>query len=491
MTKVRTFLASTHRAVSIAMERRLLRYVIALVIFGLAFALRLAIFPVEAGYAFFTFYPAVVLAALLCGIGPALMGIALSSLVIDYILIPPAWVVTFTHEAIASISVYVVSGVLICFILEKSRKGEVERSLLAAIVKSADVAIMSKTLDGIITSWNPEAERLFGYAPFETIGKSMSILYPPDSVDEEADLLAQIGRGECLSGYETGRVHKNGRPINVSVTQSPVLDPFGRIVGASVVDHDITKRKALEDGLVQSNKQLMAAITELKRSNKELDEFAYIASHDLKEPLRGIHNYVSFLQEDYANLFDDGGRIYLDRMKRLAERMTTLIDSLLALSRLGSTPLLLESVNVDAVVDGVGEDLKESLTAQAVELRRLGKLPVVTGNALRISEVFQNLIVNGAKYNDKREKWVEVGCDGKVVAPVFYVRDNGIGIPPQHRESVFRIFKRLHEQSKYGGGTGAGLTIVKKIIERHGGRIWLESEEGVGTTFYFTFTGGL
>ncbi len=222
--------------------------------------------------------------------------------------------------------------------------------------------------------------------------------------------------------------------------------------------------------------------------NKELDEFAYIAAHDLKEPLRGIHNYASFLKEDYADKLDESARQYIDSIQRLAERLSTLIDRLLAYSRLGSTELAMETVDVDEVVDAVAEDLSR-LWAEGVELRRAGRLGTVHGDATRIGEVFQNLISNAVKYNDKPSRWVEVGCDRRNAHPVFYVRDNGIGIQPHHQDSVFRIFKRLHEQNKYGGGTGAGLTIVKKIVERHGGRIWLESVPGEGTVFYFTLSG--
>ena len=230
-------------------------------------------------------------------------------------------------------------------------------------------------------------------------------------------------------------------------------------------------------------------LKEVKAINKELDEFTYIASHDLKEPLRGIHNYASVIKEDCADRLDDEVMQYVNSIQRLAQRMTTLTDTLLAYSRLGSTKIKTESVNVDFIMDEVIKDLS-SLRAEGIKLLRVGKLGNATGDAIRIGEVFQNLIGNSIKYNDKPEKVVEVGCDDKGAHPVFYVRDNGIGIPPQHKESVFRIFKRLHEQNKFGGGTGAGLTIVKKIIERHGGQIWLESVPGEGTTFYFTLCGG-
>lgn len=225
-------------------------------------------------------------------------------------------------------------------------------------------------------------------------------------------------------------------------------------------------------------------------ANKELDEFAYIASHDLKEPLRGIHNYAGFLREDHADRLDEEALRYIDRIQHLAERMSDLIEHLLAYSRLGYVEMAADRVDIDAVVDAVAEDLKSLLDSQRVELRRTGHLPVVTGDTVRIRQVFQNLIANAVKYNDKPVKWVEVGCDNNRVPPLFYVRDNGIGIAPHHQDAVFQIFKRLHEQNKYGGGAGAGLTITRKIIERHGGRIWLESVPGEGTSFYFTLSSG-
>jgi PAS domain S-box-containing protein len=492
MATVRRYAAVANRVIYDALKYPVLRYLLALVIFTLALALRLAIFPLDAGFPFFTFYPAVVLTALVCGTGPALLGIVVSAFVCDFILISPAWTVTLTYQALASITVYAVASVLICLMIQTSRRKAVERSLLASIIQSADVAVISKTLlRGEIASWNPEAERLFGYTSSEMLGKSMSTLFPPDRMGEETELLARLRRGESVVGYDTARIRKDGTAIAVSVSLSPIYDKFGRITGAAQFAHDITQQKALEDGLKRSNQNLIAAVKDLKRSNKELDEFAYIASHDLKEPLRGIHNYVSFLQEDYAASLDDEGRGYLDRIQRLAVRMTELTDCLLSLSRIGSAPLAMESVNLDQVLDGVVEDVKPLLGLLSVELRRSGHLPIVTGNALRIREVFQNLIVNAAKYNDKKEKLVEVGWEVKEATPVFYVRDNGIGIPQQHRENIFRIFKRLHEQNKFGGGTGAGLTIAKKIVERHGGRIWVESSVGVGTTFFFTLQEGL
>lgn len=246
--------------------------------------------------------------------------------------------------------------------------------------------------------------------------------------------------------------------------------------------HDFRRKYAKELIEAQYSEKRVKAI------NKELDEFTYIASHDLKEPLRGIHNYSSFLKEDYADKLDDQGREYIGSIQRLTERMTMLIDKLLAYSRLGSTEIHKTTVDLDSIVQEVIADLV-SIKTDGVDIRRINSLGLAQGDSMYIGEVFQNLITNAAKFNDKTEKWVEIGCDHSKANPVYFVRDNGIGIKPEHQESVFRIFKRLHEQNKYGGGTGAGLTIVKKIIERQGGHIWLESSLGVGTTFYFTLRG--
>lgn len=258
----------------------------------------------------------------------------------------------------------------------------------------------------------------------------------------------------------------------------------GIIVCASIEGmHRYRAKYAAELKEAQHQEARVAAI------NKSLDEFTYIAAHDLKEPLRGIHNYASFLKEDHAPRLDESGKQYIDSIQRLAGRLSALIDSLMTYSRLGVAELVKEPVDVDAVVDAVAEDLNRLWTKEGITLRRNGRLGTAQGDAARIGEVYQNLFSNAAKYNDKTDKWIEVGCDRSGAQPVFYVRDNGIGISPQHHENVFRIFKRLHEQNKYGGGTGAGLTIVRKIVERYGGRIWLESVPGEGTMFYFTLNG--
>jgi light-regulated signal transduction histidine kinase (bacteriophytochrome) len=246
-------------------------------------------------------------------------------------------------------------------------------------------------------------------------------------------------------------------------------------------------RKAIIDVVLQRSEELLKLNTELERSNVELDAFAYAASHDLKEPLRGIHNYTQLALRELGETLEPGTRSRLDTVVRLTQRMESLINSLLHYSQVGRTELSLRETDLDEVVAQVLEALEPRLEEGRVEVR-LRPLPSARCDRVRIAEVFTNLITNALKYNDKPERWVEVGAvpAGDEAQVAYYVRDNGIGIKPEYHEAIFRIFKRLHGRDKYGGGTGTGLTIVNRIIERHNGRIWLESTPGQGTTFFFT-----
>jgi light-regulated signal transduction histidine kinase (bacteriophytochrome) len=225
----------------------------------------------------------------------------------------------------------------------------------------------------------------------------------------------------------------------------------------------------------------------LARSNAELDAFAYIATHDLKEPLRGIRNYASFVLEDEGGLKDDS-RARLETIGLLTRRMERLLDSLYHYSKVGRVELAFVSTDLDEMLDDVLIRLTPTLQERRVAVRRPSRLPRVRCDAVRVGEVFYNLVANAAKYNDKPEPWIEVGWDGDAT---FHVRDNGIGIADKHREDVFTMFRRLHgRDGPFGDGTGTGLTIAKRIVELHGGRLWVDSAPGVGTTFYFDLGGG-
>uniref|UniRef100_UPI004056BEBD MASE3 domain-containing protein n=1 Tax=Candidatus Electronema sp. TaxID=2698783 RepID=UPI004056BEBD len=256
------------------------------------------------------------------------------------------------------------------------------------------------------------------------------------------------------------------------------------------------RRAALEDDVRERAKALEAKNQELESTNQRLNEFAYSISHDLREPLRGMYNFAHFLAEDYRDAIDGEGREMLDGIMRLAKRLDGQVLGVLKYSRIARLDLELRPVSMDALLDEVLDGLADMTAQRNVRIERPPLLPEVVCHGEYLREALHNLISNGIIYNDKAEKVVAVGClpaggpfgDGQ--APVFFVRDNGIGIPEKHFQKIFGIFRRLHGQDKYGGGTGVGLTIARQVIERHGGKITLESEPGKGTTFYFTLSAG-
>ncbi|MEB3292922.1 MAG: ATP-binding protein [Synechococcales bacterium] len=286
---------------------------------------------------------------------------------------------------------------------------------------------------------------------------------------------------------------------------------------ATDVENVLALRNAIVGMILKTTDDLTKLNLELQRSNQELESFAYIASHDLKEPLRGIYNSITFLLEDYGNLLDPPGIDRLNNMMRLTHRLENLIDALLHFSRLGQMELILQPTDLQTLFLQELQVVQESHPGRCPELLIPRSLPTVTCGALQVSQIYRNLLSNAFKYQQETTPWVEVGywtgvevqADPTLLADcpqarshlealvfdkpedqlyVFYVKDNGIGIRDRHLDTIFRLFKRLHPPTLYQGGTGTGLTIVKKMIERHHGKVWVESTLGVGTTFYFTLS---
>jgi|GEM_PF-6250968 len=242
----------------------------------------------------------------------------------------------------------------------------------------------------------------------------------------------------------------------------------------------------LENKVKERTLQLAQANEALGRINKELDDFTYIVSHDLKEPLRGIKAFTKLLMEEHADRLNEEAREYLKVISESSTRMTRLIEDLLNLSRIGRIKNIESGIDIDEVLSDVKKNLAYSLEEKGADLKLIGPFPKITCDRIRITEVFTNLISNAIKYSKKDvPPVVEVGCRDDGDFYEFYVKDNGIGIEEKYYDKVFQIFQRLHAKDEYEG-TGAGLTIVKKIIESHNGKIWLESVPGEGTTFYFT-----
>jgi PAS domain S-box-containing protein len=355
------------------------------------------------------------------------------------------------------------------------------QALMAGIT---DYAILVLDPEGNVAMWNDGARKLKGYEADEIVGRNFSIFYTQeDQAEGVPQETLRMAASEGTFEDESLRVRKDGSTFWASQVVSAIRDAEGGLTGFVKVTRDITARKAVED-------EIQDYVERLRRSNQELDDFAYIASHDLKEPIRGLSNNAKFLQEDFAEVVGDGGRRRLDRMIYLCSRMEALVDDLLYFSRLSRQDLAVQKVDLNGVVRDIELMMETTLREKNATIAIPQPLPTIVCDVPRITEVFRNLITNAVKYNDKPVKRVEVGvASGEGETRVFYVRDNGMGIEQRFFSDVFRIFKRLNEEDDSVKGTGVGLTFVKKIIERHGGRIWLESEPGQGTTFFFTLPG--
>lgn len=352
-------------------------------------------------------------------------------------------------------------------------------------------AIMNTVLDGLIIidgkgaiqSFNPAAVRIFGYSNDEVRGKNVKMLMPePYHAGHDGYLHNYLTTGERKIigiGREVSAKRKNGSvfPMELGVSE---MNFGGQRMFVGTL-RDITARKEAEVAIQQY-------VDKLKRSNQELDDFSYIASHDLKEPIRGLTNNAMFLLEDCADKIEEGGKKRLNRMVYLCKRMEQLVDDLLYFSRLGRQELAIQEVDLNRVIRDIELMMEATLQEKNAVLLIPKPLPIITCDVPRVTEVFRNLITNAVKYNKSAQKMVEIGiaADSNPKALVFYVKDNGIGIEKRFFDDIFRIFKRLNEEDETIKGTGVGLTFVKKIIERYSGKIWLESTPGEGTTFYFT-----
>ena len=601
-------------------------------------------------FKFFFFFGAVVLAAWHSGTGPALVAECLATLGAAQFLFPPLSSLEVGH-VISLASFLCMSSILAILIgshrgdnerlvqlnadlrreIAERKRAEEAQARLAAIVESSGDAIIGKTLDGTVTSWNTSAEHLYGYSASEVIGKSILAIIPPERAGELLQIIGRMQQGARIEHFETVRLAKDGRRIDVSLSISPIKDNAGNIIGVSKIARDITERKRAEEALHQSeaikaamlessldaiitidregkvieanptveqvfgytreemlgkemaaliippslrdqhrhglvrylatgegpvlgkrielmamhadgkefpvelaispirsrgkpmftgyvrditerkraeqalyqlnaelemrvaertaelkgvNETLEKTVKELTRSNSDLEQFAYVSSHDLQEPLRMVTSYVQLLDRRYKHKFDETARQYMDFAIDGAIRMKALVTDLLTYARVGGENTGFEPVNSAAIVSEAIKNLK-ALVKESGATISVDPLPQIYGSRTELLQLFQNLINNAIKYRRNVPPVIHVGVSEESGQHVFSVTDNGIGIDPKYFDRIFMIFQRLHDRSTYPG-TGIGLALCKKIVERHGGKLLLTSQAGRGSTFYFS-----
>jgi PAS domain S-box-containing protein len=355
-------------------------------------------------------------------------------------------------------------AVLIFRDITERRRAEHARAWLAAIIESSDDAIISKTLDGVVTSWNAAAARIFGYSPEEVVGKPITVIIPPELHGEELQVLEKLRRGERVEHFETVRVTKDGRRLDISLTVSPVRDEHGEIVGASKIARNITGRKHAE--------------RLLRDAEHRKDEFIAMVAHELRNPLAPLRHAAEMLcASEHENPTVQTACGILDRQLR---QMSRLVDDLLDFSRIrtGQLELREEIVDLSALLHGVESSLRPSFEASQQKL--LVDVPAealfVQGDRTRLIQVFTNILQNANKYTPHGGR-VTVQLRSHADEGVVTVRDTGIGIPPAMLDRVFEMFTRVDRSRQHASdGLGLGLTLAKRLVELHGGRIEARSE---------------
>ena len=350
-----------------------------------------------------------------------------------------------------------------------------------------DYAILMLDRQGHVTTWNEGAERIMGYSAAEILGQAFSKFYTPDDIAAHTPMRElEVAEERWRCEKEGWRVRKDGSRFWASTIITALWDSNGQLRGFGKVTRDSSARKKADQELEMRRRELFHRNAQLVVANNELESFSYSVSHDLRTPLRAIDGFSHALLEDYADKLDEQGREYLGRIRSATQRMGSLIDDLLNLSRLSRTTMQTQSVDVSALAGAVAGEIRKVQPQRDIEFKvEEGLAANADPGLLRV--VFENLLGNAWKFTSKKgaTAHVEVGRCTDTNTKAFFVRDDGAGFDPAYATRLFGAFQRFHGQTEFEG-TGVGLATVQRIIQRHGGRIWAESALGQGATFYFT-----
>jgi PAS domain S-box-containing protein len=370
---------------------------------------------------------------------------------------------------------------------EEKIKNSEERQKL--IMNAALDAIVCIDIKGIITFWNPQAEQIFGWNASEVVGRLLSEVIIPESYrtlhENGMKKYLKTGRGPALNVLlQLSAVKRNGEHFPIELTVLPILQDGEEFFCAFI--RDISERKAYESRLIELNVSLEKQKAELIVSNNELEQFAYIASHDLQEPLRMVTSFMTLLNKKYGSNFDETATSYIDFAIDGAKRMRQLILDLLEYSRVGKMTETTEFIDLNTLIEEIKILCRKQIEEHDASVIVFGTLPLIKSYKAPLLQLFQNLISNALKYKRNGIRpLVKISFTSLHEYWQFVVEDNGIGIDEEYFDKIFVIFQRLHNKDEYSG-TGMGLAVSKKIVEAMGGKIWLESTVNTGTKFYFT-----
>lgn len=357
------------------------------------------------------------------------------------------------------------------------------RNYLATVVKQSGDAIYIHDHEGKIISWNEGAAKIYGYTEQEALKMKVWNIIPEYLQPETQGIVDSIFTGEKIQLLETKRITKHGKFVNVLFSASLINDSNGGRNSIAITERDITQQKIADEQIRQLNSELKKNITQLEETNKELESFSYSVSHDLRAPLRAINGNARILEEDYLDKLDEEARYVLGKIHNNVKRMDRLIEDLLAFSKIGKKAVRRSRINMEDQVRNVIADIEGATTHNASI--KIQALPAACVDPSLFSQVWINLISNAIKYSGKKaHPEIEIGSDVQGKETVYYVKDNGAGFDMLYADKLFGTFQRLHDASDFEG-SGIGLAIVKRIITKHGGRIWAEAKIDEGATFYF------
>jgi PAS domain S-box-containing protein len=377
--------------------------------------------------------------------------------------------------------------------------------LQRTILDNAAHVIISTTPEGLVTSFNPAAERLLGYAAAEVVGKETPALWhDPNEIKQRAsqlstelgepispgfDVFAARPRRNLPEEGEWTFFRKNGARVPVFLSVTALRDEDGKIAGFVGLAYDLTERNRAQEAVRQINRELEQRVaertSELEAANSELESFSYSVSHDLRGPLRAIDGFSGLLAKHYSPRLDAEGRRLISVVRDNVARMADLIDDLLQFSRTSRREMSFAPIDMRTLAQEVFNELRSAVPGRNIVLH-LGDLPPASGDRAMVRQVFANLLSNAIKFSSPRaEAVIEVLGTAEGEANVYCVKDNGVGFDMQYAGKLFGVFQRLHGLDEFEG-TGIGLAIVKRVIDRHGGRVWAESRLGQGSSVYFT-----